>query len=81
MAVRRLVPVECERLQGFDDNWTLVPTGKGFAADGPRYKQLGNSWAVPCVRWIGSRIAAHIAELDARQPVEIDPIIIWLLAA
>lgn len=56
--VRRLMPIECERLQGFPDNWTLVPTGKNgkLAADGPRYKQLGNSMAVPCMRWIGERI-------------------------
>ena len=67
MAVRRLMPVECERLQGFDDNWTLVPSGKATAADGPRYKQLGNSWAVPCVRWIGARIDAHVRELDTLQ--------------
>lgn len=64
MAVRRLMPVECERLQGFTDGWTDVPIGNNPAADGPRYKQLGNSWAVPCVRWIGRRIAAHVAELD-----------------
>lgn len=59
MAVRRLMPVECERLQGFPDNWTLVPTGKQRkpAADGPRYKQLGNSMAVNVMRWIGQRIA------------------------
>ncbi len=58
MAVRRLMPIECERLQGFPDNWTLVPTGKNgkLAADGPRYKQLGNSMAVNVMRWIGLRI-------------------------
>jgi DNA (cytosine-5)-methyltransferase 1 len=57
MAVRRLTPVECERLQGFPDNYTDVPwRGKGYAPDGPRYKALGNSWAVPVVRWIGQRI-------------------------
>ena len=77
MAVRRLMPVECERLQGFPDGYTLVPIGGKPAADGPRYKQLGNSWAVPCVRWIGERIAAHVAELDAR---EVDPAPIqWLV--
>lgn len=73
MSVRRLMPVECERLQGFPDQWTSVPVGKGFAADGPRYKQLGNSWAVPVVRWIGERIAAHIEELDARSTAPQSP--------
>lgn len=57
MAVRRLLPVECEALQGFPADWTLVPIGAKLAADGPRYKQIGNAWAVPCVRWIGERIA------------------------
>ncbi len=59
--VRRLTPVECERLQGFPDDWTLVPY-KGKTAeecpDGPRYKAIGNSMAVPVMRWIGSRILA-----------------------
>ena len=56
-AVRRLLPVECERLQGFPDNYTLVPYRGKLAKDGPRYKALGNSWAVNCARWIGRRIA------------------------
>ena len=56
MVVRRLTPVECERLQGFPDNWTLVPYRGKPSADGPRYKALGNSMAVPCMAWIGSRI-------------------------
>ncbi|MGX5108003.1 DNA cytosine methyltransferase [Enterobacter cloacae] len=81
MAVRRLTPVECERLQGFPDNHTLIPTQKRkqltaeeyvylrhhrpeltaeqayrLAADGPRYKAIGNSMAVPVMRWIGTRI-------------------------
>lgn len=55
--VRRLTPVECERLQGFPDNYTQVPYRKKEAADGPRYKALGNSMAVPVMRWIGERIA------------------------
>lgn len=86
-AVRRLTPRECERLQGFPDDYTLLPTWKGWRpmdasetpescaaagfdirqskktgkwrvrdVDGPRYKALGNSWAVPVVRWIGQRI-------------------------
>lgn len=54
--VRRLTPVECERLQGFPDNYTLVPHRSRPAADGPRYKALGNSMAVPVMTWIGRRI-------------------------
>lgn len=64
MQVRRLTPVECERLMGFPDSYTAIPwRGKPAdqCPDGPRYKALGNSWAVPCVRWIGRRIAAQIA--------------------
>jgi site-specific DNA-cytosine methylase len=57
MAVRRLTPVECERLQGFPDGYTdIQPKGKA-TPDGPRYKALGNSMAVPVMRWIGERIA------------------------
>lgn len=88
MAVRRLTPVECERLQGFPDNHTLIPTEKRkqitaeeyaylrhhfpnmtaeeayrLAADGPRYKAIGNSMAVPVMRWIGARIMKAIAEV------------------
>jgi DNA (cytosine-5)-methyltransferase 1 len=58
MQVRRLTPRECERLQGFPDDYTLVSFRKKLAADGPRYKALGNSMAVPVVRWIGDRIQA-----------------------
>jgi DNA (cytosine-5)-methyltransferase 1 len=60
MAVRRLTPVECERLQGFPDFYTMIPWKKKPAdqcPDGPRYKALGNSMAVPVMRWIGRRIA------------------------
>ena len=60
MAVRRLTPVECERLQGFPDNWSRIPwKGKPEedCPDGPRYKACGNSMAVPVMRWIGERIA------------------------
>jgi DNA (cytosine-5)-methyltransferase 1 len=56
MAVRRLTPTECERLQGFSDGWTNIPWKKGMSPDGHRYKALGNSMAVPCMKWIGSRI-------------------------
>ncbi len=56
-AVRRLTPQECERLQGFPDNFTNVPwRGKDHAPDGPRYKALGNSMACNAMRWIGQRI-------------------------
>lgn len=57
MAVRRLTPRECERLQGFEDDHTLVPYHGKLAADGPRYRSIGNSMAVPCIRWLGERIA------------------------
>ena len=63
MQVRRLTPVECERLQGFPDGYTAIPwRGKPASEcpDGPRYKALGNSWAVPVVRWIGRRIHAAL---------------------
>ena len=56
MAVRRLTPRECERLQGFPDDYTLVPYRGKPAADGNRYKALGNSMAVPVMRWLGERI-------------------------
>jgi DNA (cytosine-5)-methyltransferase 1 len=60
-AVRRLTPRECERLQGFEDDYTRIPWGRRsgrFAADGPRYKAIGNSMAVPVMRWIGEGIEA-----------------------
>jgi site-specific DNA-cytosine methylase len=59
MAIRRLTPKECERLQGFPDDWTLIPYRNKPAdqcPDGPRYKACGNSMAVPVMRWIGERI-------------------------
>lgn len=90
MAVRRLTPVECERLQGFPDNHTLIPVNKRnkliadelaylrshfpdmpedeanfLAVDGPRYKAIGNSMAVPVMRWIGERIVKAICVSDA----------------
>ena len=58
-AVRRLTPVECERLQGFPDNYTKIPYRKkdvNNCPDGPRYKAMGNSMAVPVMKWIGQRI-------------------------
>jgi hypothetical protein len=57
MHVRRLTPVECERLQGFPDGWTDIRPGGKDTPDSPRYKALGNSMAVPVMRWIGERIA------------------------
>ncbi len=63
MQVRRLTPIECERLQGFPDNHTLIGwRGKDATKcpDGPRYKAIGNSMAVPVMRWIGERIAAAL---------------------
>ncbi len=67
MQVRRLTPRECERLQGFPDDYTLIP---GKAADGPRYKALGNSMAVPVMRWIGERIdAVHKITVAHKQEV------------
>ncbi|HEA1397753.1 TPA: Dam family site-specific DNA-(adenine-N6)-methyltransferase [Escherichia coli] len=96
VAVRRLTPVECERLQGFPDGHTLIPTKKRktvssdelaylrnhypdlseeeaamLAADGPRYKAIGNSMAVPVMQWIGCRI---LATVEAKQPKTINTI-------
>jgi DNA (cytosine-5)-methyltransferase 1 len=68
MTVRRLTPKECERLQGFPDDYTLIPWRKkaaGDCPDGPRYKALGNSMAVNCMEWIGERIAAFEAGEEA----------------
>jgi DNA (cytosine-5)-methyltransferase 1 len=70
--VRRLTPTECERLQGFPDNFTQIPWRKKTAADcpdGPRYKALGNSWAVPVAAWIGARIDA-VEAIHATQQKE-----------
>ena len=60
MQVRRLTPVECERLQGFPDHYTDIKAKGKSTPDGPRYKALGNSWAVPVVRWIGKRIQEQV---------------------
>jgi DNA (cytosine-5)-methyltransferase 1 len=62
MAVRRLTPVECERLQGFPDNYTNI---KENCPDGPRYKAMGNSMAVPVMKWIGTRINNYKEDTDA----------------
>ena len=66
--VRRLTPRECERLQGMPDDWTRIPyRGKPAedCPDGPRYKAIGNSMAVPVMRWIGERIAM-VDKLEGR---------------
>lgn len=65
--VRRLTPIECERLQGFPDNWTQIPYRNKAAdqcPDGPRYAACGNSMAVPVMRWIGQRIEKHLEDLE-----------------
>ena len=64
MQVRRLTPRECERLQGFPDDYTLIPYRNKPAADGPRYKALGNSMAVPVMAWIGKRIDKFSKEFE-----------------
>ena len=64
-AVRRLTPRECERLQGFQDDWTAIPWRGTPASDGPRYRAIGNSMAVNCMEWIGQRIAGVDARISA----------------
>jgi len=66
-SVRRLTPRECERLQGFPDNYTLIDYRGKPAADGPRYKALGNSFAVNVARWIGTRIEFVESSLSSRE--------------
>ena len=66
MRVRRLTPTEAEKLQGFEPGYTAIPwrgTPADQCPDGPRYRALGNSWAVPNVRWIGERIDAAVRRL------------------
>ncbi len=65
-AVRRLTPMECERLQGFEDGYTLVTHRGKPAADGPRYKAIGNSIAIPVLRWIGERILMVNKKIETR---------------
>lgn len=69
LEARRLTPMECERLQGFPDDWTAITYRGKAAADAPRYKAIGNSMAVPVMRWIGERIdAVHHAQSVAYDP-------------
>lgn len=68
MAVRRLTPKECERLQGFPDGYTDVTYRNKPAADGPRYRALGNSMAVPVMAWIGERIRMVMEATDGTHP-------------
>jgi len=70
LAVRRLTPRECERLQGFPDDYTAIVYRNKPAADGPRYKAMGNSMAVNCMAWIGERIAAVNARIEAALEVQ-----------
>ncbi|WP_333870303.1 Dam family site-specific DNA-(adenine-N6)-methyltransferase [Kosakonia cowanii] len=80
MQVRRLTPVECERLQGFPDDHTLIAwRGKGASecSDGPRYKAIGNSMAVPVMRWIGERIAAALPVEKAAPSAWQRPFLKW----
>lgn len=65
MQVRRLTPVECARLQGFPDDYLDILYRGKPAADGPKYKALGNSMAVPVMRWLGERIALVDALTEA----------------
>lgn len=62
--VRKLTPLECERLMGMPDNFTNIPMGKRQASDACRYKAIGNSLVVPDVRWIGQRIKAALTSGD-----------------
>ncbi|EAA7797274.1 Dam family site-specific DNA-(adenine-N6)-methyltransferase [Salmonella enterica] len=80
MQVRRLTPVECERLQGFPDNHTLISwRGKDAAdcPDGQRYKEIGNSMAVPVMRWIGERIAAAFPAEESKPRTWRRPFLKW----
>lgn len=62
--IRRLTPTECERLQGFPDNYTQIMYRNKPACDAPRYRALGNSMAVPCMKWIGEGIEQVQQMLD-----------------
>jgi DNA (cytosine-5)-methyltransferase 1 len=74
MAVRRLTPRECERLQAFPDDYTLITYRGKAAADGPRYKALGNSMCVNNMRWIGQQIERTLERWRGRKPQDTDPL-------
>jgi DNA (cytosine-5)-methyltransferase 1 len=69
--VRHLMPVECERLQGFPDHYTQVPYRGKPAADSPRYRVIGNAMAVPCIAWLGRRLRYALEHMkgEARDSV------------
>lgn len=75
--VRRITPEEAERLQGFPDGWTDIPyKGKEHSPDSPRYMALGNSMAVPVMKWIAQRIdwaLAHPITENKAKPVDWQP--------
>ena len=74
-AVRRLTPMECERLQGFPDGYTNIPwRGKPDSPDGPRYKALGNSWAVPKFVWLGHRLQHLLVANDNHKRSSVIPL-------
>ena len=73
--VRRLMPVECARLQGFPDGWTRIPYRGKLAADSPRYAAIGNSWPVPVAAWIGQRLDTHMTTASSH-PYAL-PILKW----
>ena len=66
--IRRLLPIECERVQGFPDDWTLVPSYNGYGdpdkVDSLRYNALGNAVSVPVAEWLGRRIRGYLASVD-----------------
>jgi DNA (cytosine-5)-methyltransferase 1 len=68
---RRLMPIECERLQGIPDDYTRIPWRGKSAADAPRYRVIGNAMAVPCMAWIGRRLQFALAneKREARDSV------------
>lgn len=70
LRVRRLMPRECERLQGLPDDYTAIMFRGKSAADGPRYKAIGNSMAVNVMRWLGQRIEMISAFADAPELIE-----------
>ena len=68
--VRRLLPVECERIQGFPEDWTVVPPGNGYGdmdkIDSLRYNALGNAVTVPVAEWLAGRVKRYLARQKKR---------------